>query len=128
MRRFLFHPALFTLLFFGCGDDRDERIGNINRVFMHDTNEFSFMISDPKTKQQYLRKVVAQTVRFVYDVSVDQPMWADYHDDGGDGPGCDNSGEGDDDVLIIHMRANAEIEGSGWDRGDSDTGRVQRIE
>lgn len=118
MRTFLFHPALLTLLLFSCRDARDERIGNVSRVFMHDTNEFSFMISDPKTNQQHLRKIWAGTVRFVYDVPMDQLMWAEYHDDDGDGPSCGGEGKGSGDVLIIHIKTNAEVEGAGWDRSE----------
>ena len=121
MKKLLSHPALLAFLLFGCGDPARERIDGIQRVMMHDTDEYSLMIADGAGASR-MRKFYADTVTFVRDVPEDKPMWAEYYSDGG----CMAGGSGD--MLTIHLHGAAEIEGAGWDRGKSGQGRVNVVE
>jgi|GEM_PF-3598668 len=126
MKKHILHPALLTLLLFACGDRSSrERVEGIQRVMMHDVDEYSFMVSDGAGVAR-MRKFYANTVTFVRDVAEDKPMWAEHYEDGNDG--C-SSGSGD--ILTIHLHGAAEVEGAGWQRRQGKTtvnGATQVIE
>jgi len=122
MKKILFHPALLAFLLFGCGSPWRVRIDYVQRVMMHDTDEYSFMISDGSGAAR-MRKFHANTVTFVRDVADDKPMWVEYYSDGRDGCSL-----GSGDTLTIHLHGAAEVEGAGWDRGKGGQGRVNVIE
>ncbi len=121
MKKILFHPALLAFLLFGCGDATRERIDGVQRVMMHDVDEYSLMVSDG-SGVSVMRKFYAKTVTFVRDVTDDGPMWAEYHSDGG----CRSGGTGD--TLTIHLHGAAEVEGAGWNRGKGGQGRTDVVE
>lgn len=106
IRLVVLHPVFFVLLFFGCSTKAHERIEHVERVFMHDVNEYSFMMRDPQTRELRVRKIVAKDVMFLRDVPLDQEMWIEHIDSGG----CEHSG-GNNASLTIHLRGAAEAEG-----------------
>lgn len=123
MKRLVFHPALLTLLLFGCGGDSSrERVDGVQRVMMHDVREYSLMVADGSGASR-MRKFYAETVTFVRDVAEDQSVWAEFYSDGHQG--C-STGSGD--ILTIHLHGTAEVEGAGWNRGKGGQGRVNVIE
>jgi hypothetical protein len=121
MKKLIFHPALLAFLLFSCGDARRERIEGVQRVMMHDVDEYSLMISEGSSVS-VMRKFYANTVTFVRDVADDKPMWAEYYTDGG----CRAGGSGD--VLTVHLHGAAEVEGAGWNRGKGGQGRTNVVE
>ncbi len=125
MRKFLSHPAvLAAIVFVACSTKADENIDHVQRVFMHDTDEYTFMVQNPDTGTMRMEKRHANSVTLVRDVPPDKEMWAKYVNTGG----CGEDGTGINGTLTIHLHFSTEVEGAGWDRGKSGNGTTQPIE
>jgi hypothetical protein len=114
---------LAFILFSACSDTQTSTIKNIEAVYMHDNDEFSFLMMS--SIGMHTEKFYANTVRFIRDVPEDELMWAEYVD--GPSHGCN----GTNDELYIHLRPSVKVQGAGWERTEGKTtvnGRVEMIE
>lgn len=124
MRKIFLHPALLAaIVLVACTFEADERIDHVQRVFMHDDDEYSFLVRDPRTGEMRTRKFYANSVRFVRDVPANEEMWVEFHDTGG----CESS-HGNNATITVHLHNAAEVEGAGWDRGKGGQGMTHPIE
>jgi hypothetical protein len=120
MNKYLIPLFIFGL--FACGDSSArKKITGVQRIFMHDTTTFSFMIVDNGT--QRLEEVDAHNVLFVLDVLPNETDWAEAS--GKKNIGCIDDGWNE---LIIHLHSPAEVEGGGWDHGKSGHGTTNVVE
>lgn len=116
MRKIIFHPALLVLALFGCDTDGDhmtvERIERVERVLMHDTDEFTLMYRPGASWKLTMRKFEGH-VTIVDDVPVSQPMWAEAvrtrHV-----RACDT--DLSELALTIHVHSVEDVNGAGWRR------------
>ncbi len=124
MKKFLSRPAvLAALVIIACSTKANQRIEHIQRVFMHDTDEYSFMTLNTDTGKMRTVKRYAESVELVRDVPLEQEMWAEYVNTGG----CMRE-QADNGTLTIHLHFSTEVEGAGWDRGEHGNGATQPIE
>lgn len=122
--KILSHPAIVAaFVIVACSTKANERIEHVQRVFMHDVDEYSFMVLNPETGEMRMHKRYADSVTLVRDVPEGEEMWVHYRDTGGCGDEAADKG-----TLIIHLRYGTEVEGAGWNRGKSGKGATQPIE
>lgn len=104
-----------TFLLASCGKDTTtETVGNIQRVFMHESNHYSFLCADEKDsnelKQLSLGNVVS--VRIFADVSEEENMWIRY-------TVVRSFNHSTEVFMDLHLHSAQEINGAGWNHGNN---------
>ncbi len=93
--------VLLYLALSGCVATTQTRIPDVRSVIMQDANAYILMVDDG-SGALVPRKMFAEDVKIIPDVSAGSPMWVEYVD----APG-ETRGEGD--RLILHVHATDEI-------------------
>jgi len=104
---------------------KETRFDNIVRVFWHEENRYSVMLSEPTTNRL---KIVSfpedgSNVELIRDVPAGSPMWAESRikERGWGGPETILS-------LRIHIHSEKDIVGGGWNHGKLGRGKTTVVE
>jgi hypothetical protein len=98
----------------------EETTYQVERVFMHTVNSYSFLIFDKDTKE--IKSVgFGECKKITADVELEKPMWIKVKKT--------SFRTGDDEYFVeIHIHSVKDINGGGWNRGKFGSGQTSVVE
>lgn len=124
LKRILLGITLITLglLATACAKRIDQKITNIERIFMHEPVSYTIWTRDPGAKQdRELTFLHVESVKRFYDVAVDERPWAWVY-------GRKITGFAPVLHLELHLRSAKDVDGAGWNHGKFGRGTTNAVE
>ncbi|MFA5838452.1 MAG: hypothetical protein WC849_00740 [Candidatus Paceibacterota bacterium] len=118
---------ILVLVFFcGCGSSitkENEKTQIVERIFMHEPTEYSFMYFKPNTNELKTATygIESEYLKIISDVKPENKPWFYYAEFNGHNQPSYR-------VLIIHIRNVSDIQGGGWNHGKFGRGQTVVIQ
>lgn len=118
--------STFVLIMVGCDGCEKKLLGTtkypkVERVFMHQTNDYSFMILK-EGKLESIHHYCVDKFDIFPDVEPGAPMWAEVDDWSCAGGGNTHR------IIRIHVHSAKDVEGAGWNHGKRGSGQTNAVE